>query len=55
MTKTAEQCFNDYGGRLVNKDSSTDIVLYTIFDDLNEYMDKDGYIIKFDDLMMHSS
>ena len=56
MTKTAEQCFNDSGGRLVNDDSSTDIVLYTIFDDhLNEYMDKDGYIIKFDDLMMHSS
>ena len=57
MTKTAEQCFNDSGGRLVNGDSSTDIVLYTIFDDhlLNEYMDNDGYIIKFDDLMMHSS
>ena len=56
MTKTAEQCFNDSGGRLVNHDSSTDIVLYAIFDDhLNEYMDKDGYIIKFDDLMMHSS
>jgi hypothetical protein len=57
MTKTAEQCFNDSGGKLLNDEyGHSDIVLYTECEGyLNEYMDNDGYIIKFDDIMMHSS
>ena len=55
MTKTAEQCFNDSGGKLLLNDEygHSDIVLNTIWKGyLNEYIDNDGYIIKFDDIMM---
>ena len=55
MTKTAEQCFRDCGGRLVNVKGNTDYVLNTFIKDLNECIDKEGYIIKFDDLLMHAA
>ena len=55
MTKTAEQCFRDCGGKLVNVKGNTDYVLRTSIKDLNECIDKEGYIIKFDDLLMHAS
>ena len=55
MTKTAEQCFRDCGGKLVNVKGNTDYVLRTYIENLNECIDKDGYIIKFDDLLMHAS
>ena len=57
-TKTAEQCFKDYGGRFWNTKTNhyyeTDIVLTTRGDNIMEFFDKDGYLIKLDDIYMHS-
>ena len=55
--KTAEQCFNDYGGRFWNTDDheyDTDIVLSTNGYYIMDFFDKDGYLIKLDDIQMHA-
>ena len=61
--KTAEQCFKDYGGRFWNINADfylnadnyhTDIVLSTRGDSIMDFFDKEGYLIKLDDIQMHS-
>ena len=64
--KTAEQCFKDNGGRLwdirewtevldLDRASIPKIVLFTDIEELDQCIDKDGYLKKFDDLWMHSN
>ena len=56
--KTAEQCFKDYGGRFWNTKTNnyydTDIVLSTRGEYIMDFFDKEGYLIKLDDIQMHS-
>ena len=56
--KTAEQCFKDYGGRFWNTKTDnyydTDIVLSTRERYIMDSFDKEGYLIKLDDIQMHS-
>ena len=55
--KTAEQCFKDYNGRFWNTNAhyyDTDIVLSTRGDYIMDFFDKEGYLIKLDDIQMHS-